>query len=56
MLDEIPDGLVECLYLIHLSNRPRPTLPMPSKYRIPVAIYTKGYTGVLETLFEVMGF
>ena len=56
MLDEIPDSLIECLYLIHLSDRPRPFLPVPSKYRIPVAIHTKGYTGVLETLFEVMGF
>ena len=56
MLDEIPDGLIECLYLIHLPYRPRSLLPVPSKYRIPVAIYTKGYTGVLESLFEVMGF
>ena len=40
MLDEIPDSLVECLYLIHLIYRPCPFLPMPSKYRIPVAVYT----------------
>ena len=56
MLDEIPDGLIECLYLIHLPYRPRPLLPVPSKYRIPVAVNTKGDAGVLQTLFEVMGF
>ena len=56
MLDEIPDSLVECLYLIHLSDRPRPLLPMPSHYWISVAINAKGNTGILQALFEVMGF
>jgi hypothetical protein len=56
MLNEISDSLVKRIYLIHLAYRPCPFLPMPSKHRIPMAINTKGYTGVLESLFEVMGF
>ena len=56
MLDEIPNSLIECLYLIHLPYRPRPFLPVPSKHRVAVAIDTKGYTGVLKPLFVVMSF
>jgi hypothetical protein len=37
-LAQSADGLVQCLYLIHFSNRKRPFLTMPTHYWIAVAI------------------
>jgi len=31
-------------------------LTMPSHYRVAVAIYTKGYASVLQTLLVMVGF
>jgi len=55
-LAQSANGLIQCVYFIHLSNRPRPTLPMPSHYWIAMAINTKGNAGVLQALFVMVGF
>jgi hypothetical protein len=50
------DRFIECVYFVHFIDSPSPFLPMPSKQRISVAIYTKGDASVLKPLFVMMGF
>jgi hypothetical protein len=47
---------IQCVYFFHLVYSPSPSLTMPSHYRVAVAIYTKGYASVLQTLFVMVGF
>ena len=47
---------IQGVYFIHFIDSPSPTLTMPAHYWVAVAIYTKGYARVLETLFVVVGF
>jgi hypothetical protein len=50
------DGFIQCVYFIHFIDSPSPPLPMPSHYRIAMAINTKGNASVLQALFVMVGF
>jgi len=55
-LAQSSDGFIQCVYFFHFIDCPSPTLPMPSHYRVAVAINTKGYASVLKPLFVMVGF
>jgi len=55
-LTQSSDRFIQCVYFIHFIDCPSPPLPMPSHYRIAVAIYTKGDASVLKPLFVMVGF
>jgi hypothetical protein len=55
-LTQSSDRFIQCVYFIHFIDSPSPLLSMPSKHGISMAINTKGNAGILQALFEVMGF
>jgi len=55
-LTQSSDRFIQCVYFIHFIDSPSPSLPMPSHYRIPMAINTKGNASVLQALFVVVRF
>jgi hypothetical protein len=47
-------GFIQCVYFIHFIDSPSPSLTMPSKHRVSVAIYTQSDAGILQPLFVMM--